>query len=281
MCPAAANARYQNGRRGEQFMSPRQQGNTESGRLAGKAALVTGGASGIGLAAARRFVAEGARVAITDRDEALGAPAARDLGPEAFFIRHDVTSEADWRSAMDETASRFGTVNVLLNSAGIFRFGTVEDTTLEEWRQTIAVNLDGTFLGCREAVRAMREHGGSIVNMSSISGLVGSPDNAAYDASKGGVRLLTKSVALYCAREGYHIRCNSVHPGGIDTPMVQDYFAARPDPAAEEDAWLRHTPIGRLGRAEEIASLILYLASDESSFVTGSEFTIDGGMTAT
>ena len=251
-----------------------------SQRLAGKAALVTGGASGIGLAAARRFVAEGARVAITDRDEEFGAAAVREIGEDAFFIRHDVTSEADWEAAMGESVSRYGGVDIVLNSAGIFRFGNVEDTTLEEWRQTIAVNLDGTFLGCREAVRAMRERGGSIVNMSSVSGLVGDPDNAAYDASKGGVRLLTKSVALYCAKQGYPIRCNSVHPGGIDTPMVRSYFAARPDPDAEKSAWLRQSPIGRLGKAEEIASLILYLASDESSFVTGSEFTIDGGSTA-
>ena len=251
-----------------------------SRRLAGKAALVTGGASGIGLAAARRFVAEGARVLITDRDEAQGAAAARELGTDTFFLRHDVTSEADWAVAVRECVSRFGGVDVLLNSAGIFRFGNVEETTLEEWRLTIAINLDGTFLGCREAVRAMRERGGSIVNMSSVSGLVGDPDNAAYDASKGGVRLLTKSVALYCAKQGYPIRCNSVHPGGIDTPMVRSYFDARPDPDAEKKAWLRQSPIGRLGRAEEIASLILYLASDEASFVTGSEFTIDGGSTA-
>ena len=251
-----------------------------SRRVAGKAALITGGASGIGLAAARRFVAEGARVAITDRDEELGAAAARELGENAFFIRHDVTSEADWAAAVQACGSRFGGVDIVLNSAGIFRFGNVEDTTLEEWRQTIAINLDGTFLGCREAVRAMRKRGGSIVNMSSVSGLVGDPDNAAYDASKGGVRLLTKSVALYCAKQGYPIRCNSVHPGGIDTPMVRGYFAARPDPVAERRTWLRQSPIGRLGRAEEIASLILYLASDEASFVTGSEFTIDGGSTA-
>ena len=249
-------------------------------RLAGKAALVTGGASGIGLATARRFVAEGARVAITDRDEELGAEAARGIGPEAFFVRHDVTREDDWAAAMHECVSRLGAVDILVNSAGIFRFGTVEHTTLEEWRQTIAVNLDGTFLGCREAVRTMRERGGAIVNLSSVSGLVGDPDNAAYDASKGGVRLLTKSVALYCARQGYGIRCNSVHPGGIDTPMVRSYFSARPDPAAEEREWLRHSAIGRLGRPEEIASLILYLASDEAGFVTGAEFTIDGGSTA-
>ena len=261
-------------------MSSTHEGVDGGGRLAGKAALVSGGASGIGLAAARRFVAEGARVAITDRDEALGAAAARELGENAFFIRHDVTSESDWAAAMAECGSRFGGVDIVLNSAGIFRFGNVEDTTLEEWRRTIAINLDGTFLGCREAVRTMRERGGSIVNMSSVSGLVGDPDNAAYDASKGGVRLLTKSVALYCAKQGYPIRCNSVHPGGIDTPMVQSYFAARPDPEAEKRAWLRQSPIGRLGRAEEIASLILYLASDEASFVTGSEFTIDGGSTA-
>ena len=251
-----------------------------SQRLAGKVALVTGGASGIGLAAARRFVAEGARVAITDRDESLGAAAARELGTVAFFTRHDVASETDWAAAMGECVARLGALDVLLNSAGIFRFGNVEDTTLEEWRQTIAVNLDGTFLGCREGVRAMRERGGSLVNMSSVSGLVGDPDNAAYDASKGGVRLLTKSVALYCAKQAYPIRCNSVHPGGIDTPMVRGYFAARPDPEAEKNTWLRQSPISRLGRAEEIASIILYPASDESGFVTGAEFTIDGGSTA-
>ena len=261
-------------------MSTKKAGSGGGGRLAGKAALVTGGASGIGLATARRFVAEGARVAVTDRDEEIGAAAARELGADAFFIRHDVTSEADWAAAMQECVSRLGAVDILVNSAGIFRFGNVEETTLEEWRQTIAINLDGTFLGCREAVRTMRERGGSIVNLSSVSGLVGDPDNAAYDASKGGVRLLTKSVALYCARQGYGIRCNSVHPGGIDTPMVRSYFAARPDPAAEEREWLRHSAIGRLGRPEEIASLILYLASDEAGFVTGAEFTIDGGSTA-
>lgn len=249
-------------------------------RLAGKAALVTGGASGIGLATARRFAAEGARVALTDVNEEAGAEAARELGAAAFFLRHDVTSESGWEALMRECAARLGGVDVLLNSAGIFRFGTVEDTTLDEWRRTIAVNLDGTFLGCRAAVRAMRERGGSIINMSSVSGLRGDPDNAAYDASKGGVRLLTKSVALHCARRGYPVRCNSVHPGGIDTPMVRSYFAERPDPDAEARAWLREVPAGRLGRAEEIASLNLYLASDEASYVTGAEFTIDGGMSA-
>ena len=249
-------------------------------RLAGKAALVTGGASGIGLATARRFATEGARVAITDLDEGAGATAAHELGDAAFFMHHDVTSESGWEAVMRESVSRFGGVDVLLNSAGVFRFGTIEDTTLDEWRQTIAINLDGTFLGCRAAVRAMREHGGSIINMSSISGLRGDPDNAAYNASKGGVRLLTKSVALHCARRGYPIRCNSVHPGSIDTPMVRSYFTGRPDPEAEERAWLREIPVGRLGRAEDIASLILYLASDEASYVTGAEFTIDGGMTA-
>ena len=261
-------------------MSSTHEGVDGRSRLAGKAALVTGGASGIGLATARRFVAEGARVALTDLDEERGADAAREMGPESFFIRHDVTREDDWQAAMHECVSRFGAVDVLVNSAGIFRFGPIEHTTLEEWRQTIAVNLDGTFLGCREAVRAMRERGGSIVNLSSVSGLVGDPDTAAYNASKGGVRLLTKSVALYCGKQGYPVRCNSVHPGGIDTPMVRSYFADRPDPAAEEREWLGHSAIGRLGRAEEIASLILYLASDEADFVTGSEFTIDGGSTA-
>ena len=250
-------------------------------RLADKTALITGGASGIGLATARRFLDEGARVLITDIDETKAAATKAVLEEEAHFLPHDVTSESDWEQVMRSAKETLGGVDILLNCAGVLTYGGIELTSFELWRHTLSVNLDGTFLGCRAAVRAMRERGGgSIINLSSSAGLVGHPDSAAYDASKGGVRLLTKSVALYCAREGYGVRCNSVHPGGTYTPMVRNHFDAQPDPKAEEAAWLAALPLGRFAEAEEIAAMILFLASDEASFVTGAEFVIDGGKTA-
>ena len=250
------------------------------GRLADKTALISGGASGIGLASARRFLDEGVRVLITDIDTAKGAAAKAALGQGAHFLPQDVTSESDWVRVMSSAEELLGGIDILLNCAGVLTAGSIELTSFELWRRTLSVNLDGTFLGCRAAVRAMCERGGSIINLSSSAGLVGHPDSAAYDASKGGVRLLTKSVALYCAREGYGIRCNSVHPGGTLTPMVKDHFDAQPDPEAEEQAWLAALPLGRFAEAEEIAAMILFLASDEASFVTGAEFAIDGGKTA-
>lgn len=250
-----------------------------TGRLSGKSALITGGASGIGLATARRFLEEGAGVVITDIDEAKGAGAASELGA-AHFLQHDVTSESGWDSVVETTVKTLGGLNILVNCAGVLQYGSIEETPFEVWRNTLAINLDGTFLGCRAAVRNMDKGGGAIVNLSSVSGMIGHADSAAYDASKGGVRLLTKSVALYCAREGYGIRCNSVHPGGTDTPMARNHWQASPDPKAEEDAWLATLPIGRFAKAEEIAALILFLASDEASFVTGAELCIDGGKTA-
>ena len=248
------------------------------GRVAGKVALVTGGASGIGFAAAKRLVSEGAKVVITDIDADKGNAARAQLGENAKFLIQDVTVEERWEEVVRETIDTMGSFDILLNSAGVFWFGTIEDTTFDLWKRTIAINLDGTFLGCRAAVRAMRG-GGSIVNMSSVSGLRGFAESAAYDASKGGVRLLTKSVALYCAREKNGIRCNSVHPGGIETPMVETWFENHADPN-ERESWLRGCPVGRLGQPEEVASVILFLASDDASFVTGSEYVVDGGATA-
>jgi 3(or 17)beta-hydroxysteroid dehydrogenase len=248
-------------------------------RLAGKVALISGGASGIGLATARRFAASGASVVIADIDAAAAALVENEH--EALsYARLDVTDDASWRAVMDEVLRRFGRLDVLVNSAGISVKGDIETITDEEWHRVQAVNVDGVFFGCRHGVRAMKSHGGSIVNLSSVFGMVGNAELVAYNASKGAVRLLTKSVALHCARKRYRIRCNSVHPGYIATPMVERSVAAARDPDTVSAYMLAVTPLGRMGKPEEIADLLVYLASDESAYVTGSEFVIDGGITA-
>ena len=250
-----------------------------SRRLPDKIAIVTGGASGIGLATARRFVDHGATVVIADANGAAAERVAAE-SERTHAVRHDVTDEAGWKTLVEETIARFGRLDVLVNSAGVAVFTDIERCTFEEYRTTMAVNVDGTFLGCREAVRAMKPHGGSIVNLSSVSGLIGGHNTPAYNASKGAVRMLTKSVALYCAGRGYGIRCNSVHPAVIETPMATALIERRGRPDETRAAILKQIPLGRLGRADEVADMILYLASDESQFVTGSEFVIDGGLTA-
>ena len=251
-----------------------------SRRLEGKVALITGGASGMGLSSARRFLDEGALVTITDRNESAGEKAARELGDRCRFAHHDVTDEPGWDTVIDACVQHQGALDVLVNCAGVFRKGNIEETTLAEWRDIVSVNLEGTFLGCRASIKVMKKNGGSIVNLSSVSGIQGDADYAAYDASKGGVRLLTKSIAVYCAREGYRIRCNSVHPGGIDTPMVRNLIDSQADPAAEEKIWNAGMRMGRMGRPEEVSALILFLASDEAGYINGAEFVIDGGDTA-
>ena len=249
-------------------------------RLSGKVALITGGASGIGLAAARRFAGEGARVVIGDID-AAAAEAACAAAPELSFEPLDVTSDEAWRSVVDRIVARHGRLDVLVNSAGLVLIKNIEEITEEEWRRVQSVNVDGVFHGCRHAIRAMKgSGGGSIVNMSSVSGLVGGHNLAAYNAAKGAVRLLTKSVALHCARKGYAIRCNSVHPTFVDTPMLDRVLEGAPDPVSARSRLAASIPLGRTARPEEIADLLVYLASDESAFVTGSELVIDGGLTA-
>ena len=250
-----------------------------TGRLAGKTALVTGAAGGIGAATARLFAREGARVAISDVDEARGSALARELG-DALFLRHDVTDEEAWRRVVAEVVAWGGGLHVLVNNAGVMPALTpLEDTALAEWRRVVAVNLDGVFLGVKCAIPVMKQRGGAIVNLSSIMGLVGAPIVGAYGASKGAVRMLTKSAAIECAHLKYPIRVNSVHPGYIDTEMT----AAVAAPLGGERALARFaeaTPLRRLGRADDIAAAILYLASDEAAFVTGAELVVDGGYTA-
>ena len=242
-----------------------------SGRIDGKTALITGGASGIGLATAKRFVAEGALVTIADRDSQGGKTAADAIGERCRFLSLDVTDESRWDAVIAECAKVQGPLDILVNCAGIFRKASIEHTTLAEWRETIAVNLEGSFLGCRAAVRSMKARGGAIVNLSSVAGLVGDADYPAYDVSKGGVRLLSKSVAVYCTREKYNIRCNTVLPGSIDTPMGGHMTPTGGD-ASE--------PKARYGQADEVAALILFLVSDDASYINGAEVTIDDGDTA-
>jgi len=253
-------------------------------RVENKVALVTGAGLGLGRACAMMLAREGAKVMVTDLKESEGRAVADEIveaGGEAMFMRQDVSLEADWDAAIAATVRRFGRLDVLVNNAGVALGGDVEKTTLDQWRALMAVNLDGVFLGTQRAVAAMKETGGgSIINLSSIEGLIGDPNLAAYNASKGGVRIFTKSAALHCAKSGYKIRVNSVHPGYIWTPMVEHYLAGQADPEAAKAALAGLHPVGHLGEPDDIAYGVLYLASDESKFVTGAELVIDGGYTA-
>jgi NAD(P)-dependent dehydrogenase (short-subunit alcohol dehydrogenase family) len=248
-------------------------------RLAGKVALISGGARGMGAVEARLFAKEGARVVLGDILEAEGRQVETEIkaaGGDAVFVRLDVTNEEDWQEAVNTAVNRFGKLNILVNNAGIGGPGRVEDTSVEDWTRVMDVNAKGVFLGTRAAIPAMRRAGGgSIINISSQLGLVG-VDNSSpqYQASKGAVRLLTKATAIQYAREG--IRVNSVHPGPIVTPMTA---ARRADPQFYQ-LTVSRIPLGRYGQPEDVAYGVLYLACDESAYVTGSELVIDGGWTA-
>jgi NAD(P)-dependent dehydrogenase (short-subunit alcohol dehydrogenase family) len=248
-------------------------------RLGGKVALISGGARGMGAVEARLFAAQGAKVVLGDVLEAearVVETEIREAGGEAVAVRLDVRSEADWKNAVDTTVSRFGKLDVLVNNAGVGGPGRVETVTLEEWNRVMDINATGVFLGTRMVIPPMRRAGGgSIVNISSQLGLVG-VDNSSpqYQASKGAVRLLTKATAIQYAKD--RIRANSVHPGPIVTPMTE----ARRKDAEAYRLTVSRIPLGRYGEPEEVAYGVLYLASDESSFVTGAELVIDGGWTA-
>ncbi len=256
-------------------------------RLDRKVALVTGAARGIGEAVARAFAAEGARVLVTDIRDDLGARVAASLGDAGEYRRLDVREEADWAEATDDAVERWGRLDIVVNNAGItgFEDGPVahdpEHASLADWRAVHQTNLDGVFLGCKHAIRAMRRGGsGAIVNISSRSGLVGIPAAAAYASSKAAVRNHTKTVALYCAGHGLNIRCNSVHPAAVLTPIWEPMLGDGPDREERVRAFTADTPLKRFGTAEEVAAVVVLLASDEAAYMTGSEVTIDGGLLA-
>jgi cyclopentanol dehydrogenase len=249
------------------------------GRLDGKVALISGAARGQGATEAQLLSREGAKVVLGDVLDDAGRQveaAIRAAGGEATYVHLNVTSEADWRAAVDTAERRYGQLHVLVNNAGILIRKSIEETTEDDWDRIMAVNVKGVFLGTKYALPAMRRAGGgAIINISSTAGLVGSPyGSSAYTATKGAVRLFTKATAVQHATE--HIRCNSVHPGPIDTDMIRDTLS---DPGLRDER-LNRVPLRRIGTPEDIAYGVLYLASDESSFVTGSELVIDGGTTA-
>ena len=252
-------------------------------RVNNKVALVTGGASGIGRAICTSLAAEGANIVVADINSEGGNKTVQLIGDKAIFKQLDVSSETQWQTVIEETIDCFGKLNVLVNCAGVGVSGIFEETSLEDWDRLIAINLTGLFLGCKHGVIAMKQCAdinGSIINVSSIAGVVGGGDIAAYSASKGGVTTLTKSIALSCAERGLNIRCNSVHPTYVDSEMLDPIAELFPSRDAMRAAMSENVPIGRLALPEDIANAVLFLASDESSMMTGATMMVDGGTTA-
>ncbi len=253
-------------------------------RLINKVALVTGAGSGIGEATAKLFAKEGAAVVVSDINVMTAQNTVDQIlaaGGKAISVKQDVAQEDDWKLVVKAATESFGGIDILVNNAGVTLLKTIEEVSLSEWRQHMSINLDSVFLGTQYAIEAMKKRAsGSIINVSSVMGMVGEPAEPAYNASKGGVRIFTKSVALHCARAGYAIRVNSIHPGYIMTPLVEQAVAELPNGEAMLQETIQKTPLGHLGEPIDIAYGILYLASEESKFMTGSELVVDGGFLA-
>ena len=251
-------------------------------RLNGKIALITGGASGFGAASGKLFAQEGAKVVLTDNNGNGVKAVAQEIGEAASSITHDVTSEENWTRVVADTVAMHGKLDILMNNAGVMGTGApqdIENMSLKEWKFVQEINSDGVFLGCRAVIQAMKNNGGgSIINISSTAGFRATPGIAAYGASKGAVRQLTKSVAAYCGRKGYNIRCNSIHPGMVRTPLgeaVLKYYGELEESAKKRT---ESVPLGRLGEVEDVAYAALYLASDEARYINSNELVVDGGM---
>lgn len=246
-----------------------------SDRLKNKVAIVTGGSSGIGLAIVKRFKEEGAKVVIGDLQEPKDPELkqALDEGDQALFCKLDVANEDSWTAIINTTLQKYQKLNIIVNNAGIGLTTDVEHSQFDDWRKLMSINCDGVFLGVKHGIIAMKDNGeqNSIINMSSIEGFVGNPDYASYNASKGAVRLLTKSAALYTARQDYPVRVNSIHPGFVNTPILDE---------KQKPAIAAQMPMKRLADPKEIANMALFLASDEASYCTGAEYLVDGGFTA-
>jgi len=251
------------------------------GRVEGKVALITGAASGLGKADARRLAEEGAKVVLTDIDEngqQVAEAIATETGAETLFLQQDVSNPERWLEVVAETERHFGGLDVLVNNAGIVIVATPETTTLEQFRLANAVMNEGVFLGCQAALPAMqRRGGGSIINMSSVASHLGYPVFFAYSAAKGAVRSMTKSLAVHCQMNGYNIRCNSIHAGAIDTPMIHDSFSQLGMDVPDPDTKNPEDPVG-IGKPEDVANLVLYLASDEARFINGAELMVDNAL---
>ncbi len=248
-------------------------------KLLGKRAIVTGGATGIGYGIALRFIAEGATVIITDIDQPGGIAAAEKLGPNCDFVHHDVSVPADWDAVFSIAKEKFSGLDIMVNVAGVTLMGTIEELDVETWDKTMGINVRSCFLGCQGAIKLMKtDGGGSIINMASVSSFKAQPELVAYNASKAGVDMMTKSVALHCARSGYGINVNSINPGVIQTDMLKKVVSQVDNGEALMDSYKAMHPIGRIGEPEDVAAMAVYLVSAEASFITGSAFTVDGAL---
>lgn len=253
------------------------------GRLEGKVAIITGAAKGLGEADARMFAREGAKVVLTDIDLAAGQKVANEIGESAHFIEHDVRDAGQWEKVVSETVSRFGSLNILVNNAGVVELGTIESQTLDQYDFIMDVSSKGTFLGCKYALPEMIKAGsGSIINMASLASVQGEPYVVAYSAAKGAVEAMTRSVAIHCAKSRYNIRCNSIHPSGILTPMVMSLDQKEEESdmdRIENDVNAART--NELGEPDDIAHTVVFLASDESKFINGAQIRVDNGTSVT